>query len=287
MVERWLDNIASENKTEIPPDQKHAIRERIRGRVKERAMQKNIKGKTIYMRPWMRVAAALVPLLVACLYIFYVFNKASEVTVITGIGEQKEIRLPDNSKVWLRPNSSITYPEVFGEQREVALTGEAFFDVQRNPQRKFRVKTRTIYVEVLGTSFDVKAYRQLPVASVTVNTGKVKVSDESKVLGIVLPNHKLEYTRASSEAHIYASSPADPEGDEGLRFEDATLREVLVTISNYYTVRFEGKISDNVRLSGSFRKDMTMAQLVDVLNTVIEKHKIKIEKQNDILYRVK
>jgi transmembrane sensor len=285
MVERWLDNIAAESATDIPYDRKSVIRERIRARVKQRTIPGTTVVKTIYFRPWMRVAAALVPLLVASLYVLSVLD--SDITVITGIGEQREIRLPDSSKVWLRPNSSLTYPESFGAQREVKLSGEAFFDVQRNPQKKFIVETNTITVEVLGTSFDVKAYKQLPVATVTVNTGKVKVSNDSKRLGVLLPNHRLEYRRESSEVRIFQSPPADPEGDDGLRFDDVTLREVLVTISNYYPVEFDGKISDDVRLSGSFRNDMTIAQLVDVLNTVIEKHHIKIEKQDDILYTIK
>jgi transmembrane sensor len=98
---------------------------------------------------------------------------ANKEIVTTGV--RKTVKLPDGSLITLEPNSKLTYPQRFtGHNREVTLTGEAYFEVKPNPEKPFIVQTPYIIATVLGTSFNVEAYPN-GVARVVVTTGRVKV----------------------------------------------------------------------------------------------------------------
>lgn len=86
------------------------------------------------------------------------------------------IVLQDGSKVTLQPNSSVSYPEIFdGKDRNVQLEGEAFFEVKRNPKQPFLVHFNNLTVKVLGTSFNIRAFKREESVRVTVKTGRVAV----------------------------------------------------------------------------------------------------------------
>ncbi|GAB3880522.1 FecR family protein [Spirosoma agri] len=88
----------------------------------------------------------------------------------------KQVRLADGSVVVLYANSRLSYPKQFtASKREVYLTGEAFFQVQKDPDRPFLVYANELVTKVLGTSFFVKAYEDDKNVLVTVRTGKVSV----------------------------------------------------------------------------------------------------------------
>src|SRR6266705_1203492 len=78
--------------------------------------------------------------------------------VITKPGSKSQVQLPDGSTVWLNASSNLTYDKDFGKNlREVNLTGEAFFDVVKDPAHPFIIHTNVIDVKVLGTEFNVRA----------------------------------------------------------------------------------------------------------------------------------
>ena len=101
-----------------------------------------------------------------------------EITAIAAKGEKREIVLSDGSIVVLNSNSSITYPESFGDTRNVKLSGEAYFKVHRNPQKPFIVTVHGVSVKVLGTSFNIESYDHRE-TKVSVLAGKVEVSSPS------------------------------------------------------------------------------------------------------------
>jgi transmembrane sensor len=80
-------------------------------------------------------------------------------TIATPRGGQYQVILPDGTKVWLNAASSLRFPTFFtGKNREVEITGEAYFEVTKNPAMPFKVKTNRAQIEVLGTHFNVMAY---------------------------------------------------------------------------------------------------------------------------------
>ena len=116
------------------------------------------------------------------------------------------IRLSDNSKITLTKGSKLRYPATFEtSQREVYLTGEAFFDISKDPERPFIVYANELVTKVLGTSFLIKAYPSSREVTVEVKTGRVSVFAKSNRLhpatrreaeGVILsPNQKLIFER--------------------------------------------------------------------------------------------
>jgi len=103
---------------------------------------------------------------------------AQELVVITNNTAQiyKSV-LPDNSVVWLSPNSQIKFPKIFDKRfRGITMSGKCFFEVTKNPQQPFIITSRTIVTKVWGTSFLVRDNDLSNSADVSVLTGKVSVS---------------------------------------------------------------------------------------------------------------
>lgn len=123
------------------------------------------------------------------------------------------VPLPDGSTVKLASNSRISYESNFDslQTRDVYLSGQAFFNVKKNPHHPFRVFANEIVAKVLGTSFTIRAFEKDTIIQVTVSTGKVSVYSQGQVtvkesaapnkLGgiIVTPNQQLVYEKLHQE----------------------------------------------------------------------------------------
>nr|WP_295866931.1 FecR domain-containing protein [uncultured Chitinophaga sp.] len=110
------------------------------------------------------------------------------------MGSTIKALLPDGTAVWINAGSQISYDARFaGKSRDVNVTGEVFFEVTRDDNKPFIVHSDNLAIQVLGTSFNVKAYGDDQKAEVAVITGKVQVmmrnSPEKKV--VLLPREKL------------------------------------------------------------------------------------------------
>ncbi len=116
-------------------------------------------------------------------------------TVSTKRGSKSKIELPDGTQVWLNADSRITYNENFhGPQREVQLSGEAFFDVVKDECRPFIIHTTSIDIKVLGTAFNVRSYENEKNTETSLIRGSVEITlvkspDKKKI--ILKPNDKL------------------------------------------------------------------------------------------------
>jgi ferric-dicitrate binding protein FerR (iron transport regulator) len=98
-------------------------------------------------------------------------------TITTPNGGQYQLVLADGTKVWLNAASSLKFPTAFpGKQRNVELTGEAYFEVAKNKNQPFIVKTPTQTVQVLGTHFNINAYSNESSVNTTLLEGSVRVS---------------------------------------------------------------------------------------------------------------
>ncbi|RRB06543.1 FecR domain-containing protein [Larkinella rosea] len=130
--------------------------------------------------------AAMAVLLSGLLWFFLKDTETVPVAQLATVTKDQKIEkiLPDGSKVLLNQNSKLTYPESFAaDSREVELTGEAFFDVKPDPTKPFRIRVRNTTVQVLGTSFSIRAYTND--VQVAVRTGKVRFSAKNKEITLV------------------------------------------------------------------------------------------------------
>lgn len=121
-------------------------------------------------------------------------QQATQSQVTTKPGSRTQLRLPDGSTVWLNASSNLTYEENFGKKfREVNLTGEAFFDVAKDPSHPFIIHTGVIDVKVLGTAFNIKSYPNDANTETSVIRGKVEVTVKNRenTKYYLTPNEKV------------------------------------------------------------------------------------------------
>ncbi|GAB4020236.1 FecR family protein [Spirosoma koreense] len=171
----------------------------------------------------------------------------------------RTVSLPDGSQVFLEPRTQLQYRKAFADTiREVFLVGEAFFNVQKNPDKPFLVHANAITTKVLGTSFRVKAYDQDQQINVMVKTGRVSVfpSQSSNLPdperdGLILtPNQQAIFRKA--DAHIARTLvdkpiPLLPQTElQHFSFRNAPVPEILQAIEKTYGVEI---IFDEERLS--------------------------------------
>ena len=145
--------------------------------------------------------------------------------------------LADSSRMWVNEGSRVTYPRVFAqERREIFVEGEVYLEVTPDADRPFVVHTDDFDVEVLGTSFDVKAYKDVP-NSVVLLEGSVRVEDTKRQAVVMRPDERLEV----NEAGLGPMEKVDAQ--EYVRWvhkvwtlEGETLHNVLSDLSAYYGV---------------------------------------------------
>ncbi len=134
--------------------------------------------------------------------------KANLIRVTNPTIESKLVIMPDESLAVLKPGSEIHYPRIFqGNERNVYLEGEAFFEVHKDSKHPFLVHSQNMTTRVLGTSFTVKAFRNAAEFKVIVNTGKVWVYNQKNLpavmsdnVGVSLtPNEQVTFKRNVSQ----------------------------------------------------------------------------------------
>ena len=151
-----------------------------------------------------RAAAVLfIPVFLLSAYLFIQQGQGNVRTlaVRTNPGVVSAFDLPDGSKVWLNANSELRYLSDFNaDTRTVELTGQGYFEVTKNAHKPFIVKADKDYsVEVLGTSFNVSAYKDESMIETTLVEGSVKlnvVSGGKRMTQMLKPNEKAEYQKA-------------------------------------------------------------------------------------------
>ena len=193
------------------------------------------------------------------------------------------VTLSDGTKVMLNANSTLEYPASFDdtEVREVRLKGEAHFEVTKNPHRPFVVKAGEMQTQVLGTIFDVKAYRK-DAPKVTLMQGKVKVSNADTEVEMrpgqtaTLQADKIVVSKASPSASDWL------EGDFDM--DQVTLAEAMSDIGAWYnkTVVFQSQANMDKLIHFRFSRRASLQEIITALNEMgvakvrIEKGKIMV-----------
>jgi transmembrane sensor len=148
-------------------------------------------------------------------------------------------QLPDGSQVTLNAGSSLKYQKKFGkDQRMVELTGEAYFEVSPDQSRPFIVNTDKIKIQVLGTSFNVNAYKDNAVIEVVVSTGQVAVTKEGEITERIILKSGNRGIFNTSDQSLKLSIIEDPNflswKTRQFMFEDRSLEEIILTINRIY-----------------------------------------------------
>ncbi len=271
-VDQWLASFPEQAFEEIPAIHKQAIKNRMQERI-----QKHIQPKPILRLPWYRqVAWQLAATLVLLMGIgFGVYQYwSTRVTVEMAYANVKEIHkviLPDGTLVWLKDSSSLQYPSRFtGKLREVKLTGEAFFEVAKNPEQPFIIHSGSMTTKVLGTSFNIR--NRAKKTEVVVFTGKVILSSPQGQV-TVLPAQKAVYQQQNQAFKPEIIQTSEPEkltyiqGTEyPMQFEDVPMSDVFSRIEKKFNVQINSDIKTiNHCLLRADLTDQSLENTVSVL----------------------
>lgn len=200
-------------------------------------------------------------------------------TMSTPPGGQYQLILPDGTGVWLNAASSISYPTAFtGNERSVTVTGEAYFEVVKNEKMPFRVKAGNTTVDVLGTHFNINAYKDEASINTTLLEGAVRVNVAQQ----------QQQLRPGQQARVKANGAAiqvvdHPDIAEVMAwkagffsFNDADLPTVMRQLSRWYNVEveYEGRIPQRV-FTGEIGRNLTLSQVLKGLTKTRIKYRIE------------
>ena len=231
----------------------------------------NFRNRRLYLTRTFAAAAAVV-LLCLSVWTAYLYMQPATIQTVSTLAETRTVRLPDGTSVTLNHYSSLSYPERFkSDDREVELSGEAYFEVSKDSKHPFIVQTETIDVQVLGTHFNVDAYPDNPDVKTTLLTGSVAVSNKNNSVRMVLkPNEVAIYNKVEQKLTRKVLENA---GDEiswrhgEFIFDDLPLQEIARELSNAFHVKI--KITDedikDFRIRAHFTEGESLDQMLDLL----------------------
>jgi ferric-dicitrate binding protein FerR (iron transport regulator) len=233
--------------------------------------------------------------------------------VSTKNGSKTNLILPDGTKVWLNAGSSLTYDSAYGKNiREVALSGEAFFDVVKNKEKPFIIHTHKINIKVLGTEFNVRSYPSDKTTEASLIRGSIEVTfkDKPSKKVILKPNEKivvdnnrdlqdiLETAHQSSHGKINEVPGVDIKNltyeyktgaiietswvENKLIFQDESFDEIALRLERWYgvSINFKNNQLKENHLTGSFKSE-TIRQALDALKFTAS-FNYEMDKNNNI-----
>lgn len=208
-------------------------------------------------------------------------------------GSKSKVELPDGSTVWLNSDSELRYPGIFADnQREVFLTGEAYFDIAKNEAAPFFVRANSIEIKVLGTKFNVKSYPEEGTIETTLEEGLINISRVGSEQNFLLkPKQKAVFVKRYGK--INTSGPVIDElkevkpikrkeqfilaenvetemytswKDQSLIFKSEAFEQLVVKMERWYNVEIiiENERLRTKKLTGSFDKQ-TIEQALEAL----------------------
>jgi ferric-dicitrate binding protein FerR (iron transport regulator) len=208
-------------------------------------------------------------------------------TVFIPKGQKGQLLLSDGTKIWLNSGSTLEYPSSFGVEREVSLSGEAYFEVKSDEQRPFYVHTENLKIKVTGTSFNIKAYADDNNIETTLVEGRLSILKNDTELLVLNPNESAVYSitnknivlknltakRADLKADVTASDPITPVElvtvwkEDKLIFRDEPLGSMTEKMERWFNRKIhvsDPKLLDN-KYNGKFVYNETIYQVLDVI----------------------
>ncbi|TCD10839.1 FecR family protein [Pedobacter frigidisoli] len=203
-------------------------------------------------------------------------------TIETPRGGQYQINLPDGTRVWLNAESSLRYPAAFNDlERMVELKGEAYFEVAKRTTKNgsrlpFKVRTelgagRNQEIEVLGTHFNVNAYRNEPSNKTTLLEGSVKIKNlQSNTTSLLKPGEQSIISASSGSVLVQAvdAEEAVTWKDGFFSFNEENLETIMNKIARWYNVDIDYRGNKiNKTFGGRISRFNSVNEVLDMLQT--------------------
>lgn len=212
--------------------------------------------KQLFKKKVLKVFSYAAAILLPLIFIYTVYTKIDTHVGLFGDNEYTEIYVPkgeklyiafqDGSTAYLNSDTKLRYPKKFGFfDRKVYLDGEAYFTVEKNKSRPFIVELDSVSINVLGTSFNLEAYKADNEISLKLDEGKVNLQPHSTKKEYALnPGEKLIYSKKDGHCSILSKDTYVSPGswkDDIIYLEDKSLLEVLNVLERKYNQNFEVK----------------------------------------------
>jgi ferric-dicitrate binding protein FerR (iron transport regulator) len=194
--------------------------------------------------------------------------------LVVPVGGEYELKLVDGTKVILNSNSELKYTDRFvGKQRLVYLKGEAYFDVAKDKEHPFIVKTSSMDVKVFGTQFNVMDYEEEVVSQTTLVEGSVAVSvkNESGIVqsAMLKPDMQVEYVRGDVKLQVKNVDASAYVGwiHGKFQFNNEDLGSIMRKLSRWYDVKFftQNREIQNIKYTGEFKRFDDFATVLNLL----------------------
>lgn len=247
------------------------------------------RKKRIFMH-WITYAAAVVCVVILTLAVADLTDRTPVLTNVVEVprGQRVSVTLSDGTVVWLNSDSRFTYPSQFtGNERGVTLEGEGYFEVTKSKGSSFVVHNNGLNVRVLGTKFNVKAYKDEK-TSVYLKEGKVEVyTMDNKHRLTLRPQDKVSYS--DREGFSLEKNVSKDESDSWRNGELIFLEQPLINILRTLERKFDVSIVLNNKKLGeeSFtcrvKKDATLVQVLNLLKDTRE-FDYKIENRRVLIF---
>ncbi len=282
-VEKWL----AENWINTEESESFTLIETIFRQIEEYEGKRNYRTEwsvTRIMRIYQKVAAfLLIPLIASGVLGWFVFqNQSDKLFSVTFAprGQKSQITLIDGTKVWLNSDTKIKYPATFStKQRDVYLEGEAFFEVSKNAHHPFVVHTSKLDVKVLGTKFNVKAYRDEEqietslfegrVNLIVPETGKKKIQEEKELI----PGQTLVFNKSENKLQEgkFPKEEIDGWKNNRLIFKDDTFNNLVKKVERWYDVKvvYDEKLFNDRRLTVELFEGERFERLMQIISLTL------------------
>lgn len=293
LVDRFYQKIQSDEPgwEKWTEEEKRILKQRLYKSIKSRIKQKR---KVVFM--W-RGAAAVLLIIIGNLFVRTIVQndrdsilepeiKAS--VVVTAEGRGRTVLLEDGTYVYLKKGARLTYPQSFSEKvRKVELAGEALFDVHRDTLRPFSVYSGSVTTEVLGTIFSIRAVPGQSEIQVAVSSGKVRVRDEKRELGVLTRDEELTFDVRTKSVRMQESKPLEDQHRDPLEYKlvDVTMEEAARFIENRWRFRidFANEGIRSCKVVASFYEKDSLEEVLAILCR-INNVQYRIENQKVIIY---
>jgi ferric-dicitrate binding protein FerR (iron transport regulator) len=224
------------------------------------------------IRILLRLAASVLLIALGVGGTLYLENKPNEdsfTEVYSPYGHKTRVQLPDGSQVWLNGDTKLKYNTDFANFRSVELTGEALFEVAKNPQKLFAVKSENLKIEVYGTTFNLKSYPGDQVSEVALVEGSVGLFHDQHLLKKMVPGEVVSFNSVENK---FSSRKDDMSqitawrADE-LIIEGQTFENVSKYLERWYGVKItlDESVNYDVRLSFKVKTE-SLTELLSIIS---------------------
>jgi len=198
-------------------------------------------------------------------------------------GQVNQLFLADGTRIWINSETHLSAPSVFdSKERVVKLNGEAFFEVAKDNNRPFKVEVNGQLIEVLGTTFNVRAYKNSYEVETTLEKGQIRLQI-GKQTTLLSPGEQSVLDKKTNQLIIRKVDPANFTSwkDGRYEFQNKDLVEVFKVVERWYDVEItvDETYFKGMHFSGVIKRNKDAKHFLELLNRTIPiKYKINLEK---------